>query len=319
MPENALSLSGLSIERLRSFCQIVDAGSVVAAAGRNPTKQSQFSRQIRDLERVLGVKLFVREGKRLKLTADGVKLSALTNAYFNALREISGVNHGAPPPLKLGAAESVIRWLLIPRFTEVISTAGGPVEMENHRTSEVVSRLENGQLDLGIIRADARSDALELLPFPILRYVLMVPRAALPEKSAAGILSVRVLPFVSITGAGQFVRAVDKIIEANRLPLKILSKVESFSLAIEVAKVLGAATFVPSQAESEFPTDQFTPVALDGMDALNRKLVVAFSKKTTELNTRAKRFAVRLSRAYESASLPHPDVDRVRWTANRGK
>jgi hypothetical protein len=147
----------------------------------------------------------------------------------------------------------------------------------------------------------------------------MVPRAALPEKSAAGILSVRVLPFVSITGAGQFVRAVDKIIEANRLPLKILSKVESFSLAIEVAKVLGAATFVPSQAESEFPTDQFTPVALDGMDALNRKLVVAFSKKTTELNTRAKRFAVRLSRAYESASLPHPDVDRVRWTANRGK
>jgi DNA-binding transcriptional LysR family regulator len=319
MAENALSLSGLSIERLRSFCQIVDAGSVVAAAGRNPTKQSQFSRQIRDLERVLGVKLFVREGKRLKLTADGVKLSALTNAYFNALREISGVNHGAPPPLKLGAAESVIRWLLIPRFTEVISTAGGPVEMENHRTSEVVSRLENGQLDLGIIRADARSDALELLPFPILRYVLMVPRAALPEKSAAGILSVRVLPFVSITGAGQFVRAVDKIIEANRLPLKILSKVESFSLAVEVAKVLGAATFVPCQAEGEFPTDQFTPVALDGMDALNRKLVVAFSKKTTELNTRAKRFAVRLSRAYESASLPHPDVDRVRWTANRGK
>lgn len=300
MPESALSLSGLSIERLRSFCQIVDAGSIVVAAARNPTKQSQFSRQIRDLETTLRVKLFVREGRRLKLTTDGVKLSALTNAYFNALREISGANQGTPPPLKLGAAESVIRWLLVPRFTEVIASAGAPVEMENHRTSEIVSHLESGQLDSGVIRADARSDALELLPFPVLRYVLMVPRAVLPEKSAAGILSVRVLPFVSITGDGQFVRAVDKVVGANELPLKVLSKVESFSLAVEAAKVLGAATFVPSQAESEFPSDRFTPVRLEGMDALNRKLAVAFSRKTIELHPRAKRFAVRLSRAFEN-------------------
>lgn len=303
MTENTLSLSGLSIERLNSFCQIVEAGSVVAAAGRNPTKQSQFSRQIRDLERALGVKLFVREGKRLKLTADGVKLSALTNAYFNALREISGANQGAHHPLKLGAAESVIRWLLVPRFTEVVSAAGGPVEMQNHRTSEVVSHLENGQLDLGIIRADARSDALELLPFPVLRYVLMVPRALLPEKSAAGILSVGLLPFVSITGDGQFVRTATKVIEASRLPLNVLSKVESFSLAVEASKVLGAATFVPSEAESEFPTDRFTAVTLEGMDALDRKLAVAFSRKTTELNTRAKQFAVRLSRTFTVGAL----------------
>jgi hypothetical protein len=35
------------------------------------------------------------------------------------------------------------------------------------------------------------------------------------------------------------------------------------------------------------------------MDTLSRKLIAAFSKKTTELNTRARRFAVRLSRAFE--------------------
>ena len=298
MASDALSLSGLSIERLRSFCQIVAAGSVVAAAGRNPIKQSQFSRQIRDIERVLGVKLFAREGKHLKLTADGVKLSALTNAYFNALKEISGANQDAPTPLKLGAAESVVRWLLTPRLTEVIVAAGGPLEMENHRTAEIVLRLESGQLDLGIIRSTAESDSLELLPFPVQRYVMMVPRSLLPEKSAAGILSVRVLPFVSITGDGRFVRAVEKIAEVNGLPLKTLAKVESFSLAVEVSKVLGAATFIPTQAAKEIPAAQFTPVTLEGMGALDRKLAVAYSRRTAELNARAKRSAVRLSRAF---------------------
>ena len=299
MADRTLSLAGLSIERLRTLCRIVDAGSAVAAAGRDSTKQGQFSRQIRDLERVLGVKLFQREGRGLKLTPDGVRLSAVTNAYFNALGELAGSNSATPPALNIGAAESAIRWMLIPRLTEVIAAAGGPVEMGNHRTAEIVSRLENGQLDLGIIRSDAGSDSLESLSFPALRYVLMVPRSSLPDKSAAGIHAVKMLPYISIAGDGKLVRAFAKIADANRLPLKILGRVDSFSLAVEAAKVMGAATLVPSQAEKEFPAEQFASVPLDGMDTLNRKLAVAYSRKITEFNPRAKRFAVRLSRAFE--------------------
>lgn len=302
MPENPMTLAGLSIERLRSFCQIVAAGSVVDAAGRNATKQSQYSRQIRVLERTLNVKLFVREGKWLRLTPDGLRLSALTNAYFNSLRGLSGADSDAPLPFKLGAAESVIRWLLVPRFTEVVAGIGGQVDLENHRTTEIVTRLESGQLDAGIIRSDARNDTLELLPFTILKFVLMVPRSLLPDKSAAGIQAVRMLPFVSIAGDGQFVRAVKKVLETNALPIKTIGKVESFSLAVEIAKVMGAATFVPVQGEQEFPPDLFTPVKLSGMQSLDRKLSLAFSRKTTELNPRAKRFATRLSRSFESTA-----------------
>lgn len=298
MSDDLISLSGLSIDRLRSFCQIVEAGSVVAAADANPAKQSQFSRQIRDLESTLRVKLFVREGKRLRLTSDGVKLSGLTNAYFNALKDLSGDDQGAPRPIKLGAAESIVRWLLIPRLAEILSTAGAPVEIENHRTNEIVSRLESGQLDLGIIRNDAKNDALEILPFPTLRYVLMVPRAVLPDKSAEGIRAVRLLPFVLLSGDGQFVQGVERLFKTNRIPIKVLAQVESFSLAVEAAKSIGAATFVPVQAESEFPTEFFAKVTLEGMSSINRKLAIAYSQKTAELNSRAARFALRLSRGF---------------------
>ena len=86
---------------------------------------------------------------------------------------------------------------------------------------------------------------------------------------------------------------------AIAVPLSIQIRVENFSLAVEAAKVLNATVFVPTQAEKEFPVEQFTPVALDAIRELDRPLAVVFGRKTAELNTRARRFALRLSRAFE--------------------
>lgn len=303
MADDLISLTGLSIERLRSFCQIVEAGSAAAAAQRNSVLPGQLSRQIKDLEHSLGAKLFVREGKRLRLTQAGVTLAALTNAYFGALQELRDSAGGESKPLTLAAGDSIVRWLLLPRLPEVIAASGGSVDVGTHRTAAIVDRLESGQLDVGIIRADAGGDVLERLAFPTLRYVLMVPRSELPEKSAAGIHAIENLPFVMLTGDGQFVGNVERVAKANGLNLQIRVRVESFSLAVEAAKVLNAAVFVPTQAESEFPVEQFTPVALDAIREMDRPLAVVFGRKTAELNTRARRFAMRLSRAYETAEV----------------
>ena len=44
-----------------------------------------------------------------------------------------------------------------------------------------------GSTATGIVREDAKSDSIEILPFQVLHYVHMVPCALLPGKSAAGI------------------------------------------------------------------------------------------------------------------------------------
>ncbi len=300
MPHNPISLTGLSIERLRSFCQIVEAGSAAAAAQRNSILPGQLSRQIKDLEHSLATKLFVKEGKRLKLTHAGVTLAALTNAYFGALQDLQDSEGLESKPLTLAAGDSVVRWLLIPRLPEVIVASGGALDLGTNRTAAIIDRLESGQLDVGIIRSDAGGDSLERLSFPPLRYVLMVPRSALPDKSAAGIQAVERLPFVALTGDGQFVANVERVAKANTLNLKVQVRVENFGLAMEAAKTLDAAVFVPTQAEKEFSVEQFTPVKLEAIREMDRPLVVAFGRKTAELNTRARRFAIRLSRAFET-------------------
>lgn len=301
MADHVLDLTGISIERLHSFCQIVEAGSVVAASRKHGVSQGQYSRQIRDLERTLDAKLFQREGKFLRLMPDGVKLSALTTAYFNALAGIRNGPDGIGKPLRLGAAESVVRWTLVPRFLEVISAVGGAVDVETHATGDIIDRLEAGELDVGIFRADATTDDLEIFPFPELAYVLMVPRSLLPDKSATAITSVKELPLVMLAGDGKFVAGAERVLAKNGLSFRVVSRVQMFSLAAELAKTLSAATFVPTCAATAFAMSDYAPIQLAGMESMTRKLVIGVSARIAALNTKARRAAVKLSRAFEPA------------------
>lgn len=119
------------------------------------------------------------------------------------------------------------------------------------------------------------------------------------------IRAVRLLPFILLSGDGQLVHGIERLFKTNRIPVKVLAQVESFSLAVEAAKSIGAATLVPVQAENEFPPELFAKVTLEGMGSINRKLAIAYSRKTAELNSRAVRFALRLSRGFaQQENLP---------------
>ena len=60
MFEHLFANSGLSLERLRTFREIVTAGGITAAAGDDSNRQSQYSRQLKELERYFGVELLKR-------------------------------------------------------------------------------------------------------------------------------------------------------------------------------------------------------------------------------------------------------------------
>ena len=59
------------LSALRSFEALARLGSVTQAASELHVTHSAISQQIRQLEEMLGVVLFVREGRGLRLTEDG--------------------------------------------------------------------------------------------------------------------------------------------------------------------------------------------------------------------------------------------------------
>ena len=61
----------MDLKHLRTFVAVSEYGTVSEAALRLHTAQPALSRQIMDLEKELGIKLFDRVGRRLRLTGEG--------------------------------------------------------------------------------------------------------------------------------------------------------------------------------------------------------------------------------------------------------
>jgi DNA-binding transcriptional LysR family regulator len=101
--------------QLEYVIAIVETGSFTAAAERCHTAQSALSHQIARLERHLGVRLFDRTGRSVRLTEAGQALLPVARRILAdmtevraELRSIDGMVRG---PLRIGATQTAVRVL----------------------------------------------------------------------------------------------------------------------------------------------------------------------------------------------------------------
>ncbi len=117
MFENLFAERGLSLDRLKVLIEVRDAGSNAQAAPGDPVRQSQYSRQLRELSEFFGCEVAQRRGKILKLTtADG--------PFTGGLREIAkSFNVSLRPalacqsfPQTMAALRSGRFWAIVPEI-----------------------------------------------------------------------------------------------------------------------------------------------------------------------------------------------------------
>src|SRR4051812_34245967 len=87
---------GLSLDRLRTLCLVAEAGSLTAAAERDTSRVSLFSRQLRELESFFGTPLARRLGKRIALTDAGQALANLARRHFIEMTDFTRQSAGKP-------------------------------------------------------------------------------------------------------------------------------------------------------------------------------------------------------------------------------
>jgi DNA-binding transcriptional LysR family regulator len=165
------SKSGLSLDRLRTFCLVADAGSIARAAGRDAVRQSQFSRQIKELEEHFEVELVRRAGKGLALTGAGLALARTAREQLGALADYASRCRALPVAFRLGAGDTLLRWLVMPRLAP---RKRERIVLETLGPSGVAKGLRDSTLDFGLAHAHAGTSGVEL---GRVRYQLHVPRA----------------------------------------------------------------------------------------------------------------------------------------------
>ena len=140
---------------LRYLAAVAQTGSIQAAAREVSISASAIDRQLLQLEAELGVPLFEREPRGMRMTAAGEVVLALAqrwrldiNRTLSDLKQLQGVNQGQ---LRLAAMDSHANGLL-PSFVSAVAAAhpGIVLEVELVTPDEAVRRLHEGDVDLAI-------------------------------------------------------------------------------------------------------------------------------------------------------------------------
>ncbi len=106
----------MELQTLRNFIEIADHGSITAAARTLGISQPGLSRQLKDLEKELGVKLLIRGNRRVTLTEDGTYLlnraRELTTIAERTKNNLQG-KHALGGDLYIGAGETSGKRLML--------------------------------------------------------------------------------------------------------------------------------------------------------------------------------------------------------------
>lgn len=166
----------MNLQQLRYLCAIVDHGlNVSDAAAALFTSQPGVSKQVRQLEDELGVRVFVRTGKRIAaVTAAGEAVIAMAR---RALREIENVkrvgaeykneNEGT---LAIATTHTQARYAL-PRVVLEFKQRFPDVQLSIHQGSptQICEMVVNGDADFAIA-TEAIGDYRELVMLPCYRW-----------------------------------------------------------------------------------------------------------------------------------------------------
>jgi DNA-binding transcriptional LysR family regulator len=264
----------------------VAAGGIRAAAGGDANRQSQFSRQLKELERYFGVELLKRGRGPVELTDAGQRLYAIVGHTLRVLEEFRLTCAGRPVELVVGAGESLIQWLLLPRLSGL--SAAHPrlsVTFQNLKTDEILRRILDGALDFGVVSRFEPHRALHSAILGKLEYRLFAPASALPANPRLKVRSdiLGELPLALLEGSAGIRQAVEQ--EAQRLGIQLNARLRfsSYPQLAQAVQNLGVAAIMPRLAESSFDGKAIRAVALPFLGKLARQVALVWNRNAAEV------------------------------------
>jgi len=281
MYDQLFSKHGLSLERLKSLCEIAQAGGMSKAAGNQAAKQSQYSRQLKELEDYFGVELFRRKGKVLVITEAGERLQMLCGEFLASLNRLAEDFAGVNPTLTVGAGSTYLDWVLMPQLSQIRRLfPRANLQFRNLRSRQIDQALLERQIDFGILRQDACSPTLTIRELGVMDYSLYVPRKlAQGPDGRGGNKLLGALPLATLEGEGEFIRIVRETAKKEGISLRVELACSTFLMATAAVKQGSVAAILPRLAQSELPAREYERVELPVLKKLRRTMVLAYNPR----------------------------------------
>ncbi len=170
----------VQLSELKVFVVAADELNFSRAAERLYLSQSAVSQNIRSLEREFGVELFTRQNRAVRLTPAGQALLPLAQDVVNAIYRMGEVMNGiegqVAGDLIVGCSTTSGKYLLpslVAAFRQEYPLVRVGIKIMSR--DEIITRLIDERLSLGLASQQVKQRDLEYLPFFEDRVILIVP------------------------------------------------------------------------------------------------------------------------------------------------
>jgi DNA-binding transcriptional LysR family regulator len=277
--------SGLSLDRLRSLVEVGAAGSIAKAADGDPVRQSQYSRQIKELEDFFSVRLIERHGKGVRFTPNGKELARISRFFLLGLSNFQRGCRAEQQTFQIGASATFIRRFLLPVLSDSRIIEGNTryvTEIANDH--EIERRLHDLTLDFGVTHSATISRPLQTRELGKWSLRLLVPKALhRTEASAARAFKERRLPLVLAKSELDMLGLADLKDYEPRLVC------DSFFEAMLAMEGHGVATVVPDFLVIAQTSKAFLQVPMPPIDLHICNFYLAWNPRLLRLNPHATR------------------------------
>ena len=161
----------MDIRIMKYFQAIVDEGSISNASRQLNIAQPALSRQMKILEDELGVQLFERGSRRIKMTEAGQLLRERTEQILNlvegTVKEVSEFDSGAAGTISIGTVTTsgaILLPELVNQFRHLYPNV--TLQVWEGDVYRILELLDKGIIEVGIIRAPFDSDIYNSIIMP---------------------------------------------------------------------------------------------------------------------------------------------------------
>jgi len=232
------------IDKLEALAALHATGTMGQAATSLRLTQSAVSKRIAALEAEVSTPLLERDGRRVRLTQEALRLLDEARPLLASLREVLHAQRAQPRAVvRIGATDSLLAsWFPGALRAALDRLPGLRVELHAHRGPTLLERLRSGDYALGFCPASVGDH--ELVVREVAREAMVIVPAGLEPLPRALVVPVWAIETRSLTWEAIASR-LGRLKRSAGFALEVTSRLETFTALVQVARAGFANALVP--------------------------------------------------------------------------
>lgn len=270
---------------LRAFLETADSGALSRAAAQLGLSQPSLTAQIQRLERHLGVELFDRHGRGVRLTDAGRALYPRARRLLDELRETEDAvrreGQEGQGTLRVGAIPTVAPYVLPAALRRMqVRNAATRVELREDYSAVLARLLQEGELDVLIAAQPYPFEHASIESLGSDALVVAVP-ASHPAARAGRITlaQLRDTPAVTLDPAHCLGEQVAGFCSSQQVLPSVVCRSAQLATVLELVGAEVGLSIVPAMAAARHNTPQCAYVPL-AEHSLQREIVAVWRRGT---------------------------------------